>query len=822
MGARSDWSHRVARYLKQAPHSSVLICKRSSGVEHALRRMDEPSMPLVRYWANDVADDRNRGARLATAVRRALGSPLIAPATNTLQGIEILHRETQEIGPLRVVVGWLDYCEEIASGLLQTMSPPSRLLIIGSESVADATILQTCNYLDSAELMMREPESVYAARGLLPPDEAVSLMKLVDGEYGTFLEELSARTHSADVSSELEVGAIHTPPHDALDSSDYCRTLIARGKWAEALEHACDYCPELVPEVIEMGGHQLANLGAFDYLSTLLHRLPLKVRRHPKTAYWMLAAAIATNRVKQFGPLPEFSLGVHEAPEMWAALAVQRPSAGMVSETRAAVEASYSPVTMRAHAFALFYEGEQDAAVHLFRSAMRKAEQSNADHLVIACAQDISNLETALGRYSNGVGWAKWALIEYHRRGLNEELRRQPAVAGVVYSSILLGELDTVPDLIESIGPYISRLGVPTYEGVVSTIGDWEFINERFGAALIHYERVHDSAAVDQSAFNSLDLIRCLVASGNETRALEIATQVHTVSQSSSRQERALADLGLAMATHRADPRLSAELLLKSIESLGETCFLVLQAQAAIWLALLRLRSGDINGTREALRLGRSGLAELGSSGWKLLSGMDPSYERLRSIWLSGASTTEIALLGRRSLRKDGITTDIPLRFAEIIALLAANPNGLKGQRLQSMLFGDGGTEANVKAALSKLRRLVPITPSPYRLPDSTQIDFQDLLASINAGEMQRALTLYKGPLLPESEAPGVVELRSIIDESLRLAVLDSGDPELLIQLATTMSDDLELWEAARLRLPGGDNRRPLISARIRRIHANW
>lgn len=84
------------------------------------------------------------------------------------------------------------------------------------------------------------------------------------------------------------------------------------------------------------------------------------------------------------------------------------------------------------------------------------------------------------------------------------------------------------------------------------------------------------------------------------------------------------------------------------------------------------------------------------------------------------------------------------------------------------------------------------------------------------------ALSLCKGPLLPESDAPGVVEAREHIEESLRQAVLASRDPEALIHLATRNDGDLELWEEAARWLSSNDPRRPLVNARIRRIRRSW
>jgi hypothetical protein len=66
------------------------------------------------------------------------------------------------------------------------------------------------------------------------------------------------------------------------------------------------------------------------------------------------------------------------------------------------------------------------------------------------------------------------------------------------------------------------------------------------------------------------------------------------------------------------------------------------------------------------------------------------------------------------------------------------------------------------------------------------------------------------------------VELREHLEESLRQAVLASGDADAMIDLANQQGDDLELWEETRRHLPPNDPRRPLANARIRRIRKRW
>src|SRR5690606_20947861 len=135
---------------------------------------------------------------------------------------------------------------------------------------------------------------------------------------------------------------------------------------------------------------------------------------------------------------------------------------------------------------------------------------------------------------------------------------------------------------------------------------------------------------------------------------------------------------------------------------------------------------------------------------------------------------------------------------------------------------GDLGKPATAKATVSRLRKIVPISTAPYKLLANVHADFCQVLRDIEEGQLQKALLSYRGPLLPDSEAPGIIELREHISEIVRSAVIESSDPDLLIDLGNILEDDLEVWEFARANLSNDDRRRPLVAARIRRVKSNW
>ena len=114
------------------------------------------------------------------------------------------------------------------------------------------------------------------------------------------------------------------------------------------------------------------------------------------------------------------------------------------------------------------------------------------------------------------------------------------------------------------------------------------------------------------------------------------------------------------------------------------------------------------------------------------------------------------------------------------------------------------------------------IACSPYRLENPPPSDLRAFLRALSRGDLEEALALYQGPLLPWSQAPGVEELRLELEEALRQAVLAQGDTENLFLLAERLGEDLEVWEALLERLPSQDPRLPIVRARVARLRREY
>jgi hypothetical protein len=189
-------------------------------------------------------------------------------------------------------------------------------------------------------------------------------------------------------------------------------------------------------------------------------------------------------------------------------------------------------------------------------------------------------------------------------------------------------------------------------------------------------------------------------------------------------------------------------------------------------------------------------------------------------IGLSGLGRSEcVVSIGPRTLR-------LSPRHSEIMIILATRPDGLTGDELAYLLYPDDLISSTLRAELVRLRALLGsrvLSSRPYRLTCEVTSDWAAVSAQLAAGDLAEALRLYRGPLLPRSEAPGVAELRGDLDRALRAAILASGQPEFLVGWTRSRwgADDLEMWQRLCAVLPMSSPLRPFAAATAAELNAD-
>lgn len=181
--------------------------------------------------------------------------------------------------------------------------------------------------------------------------------------------------------------------------------------------------------------------------------------------------------------------------------------------------------------------------------------------------------------------------------------------------------------------------------------------------------------------------------------------------------------------------------------------------------------------------------------------------------------------LGRPDCQVDDGMRPVRLspRHSEIVAILTDHPDGLTGDQLAIELYGEDVQPSTLRAELTRLRALLGpdvFGSRPYRMLVPVECDWATVEKHMQAGRLPDALRCYRGPLLPQSDAPGIVRRRERLERQLRAAIMASGDLDLMIgwTRARWGSDDLDMWQRQAETLPTGSPLRPIATAEVTRL----
>jgi transcriptional regulator of acetoin/glycerol metabolism len=190
-----------------------------------------------------------------------------------------------------------------------------------------------------------------------------------------------------------------------------------------------------------------------------------------------------------------------------------------------------------------------------------------------------------------------------------------------------------------------------------------------------------------------------------------------------------------------------------------------------------------------------------------------------------------LQLLGRDQalLSIDGRTVALSARHSEILALLSAHPEGLNAEELCTLLYPGDASAMTLRAEMVRLRKTLLQLNSgavpesrPYRLPMDLVPDSGQVLNCLRRGAHRIALEIYRGAVLPRSEAPGIVEHRTRVSFLLREAVLTDGSAGSLLKYAELPEarDDVEVRVAALKLLAPRSPKRAAVVADLERLES--
>ncbi|WP_426996700.1 GAF domain-containing protein [Pseudarthrobacter sp. N5] len=190
-----------------------------------------------------------------------------------------------------------------------------------------------------------------------------------------------------------------------------------------------------------------------------------------------------------------------------------------------------------------------------------------------------------------------------------------------------------------------------------------------------------------------------------------------------------------------------------------------------------------------------------------------------------------LQLLGRDQalLSIEGRTVPLSARHSEILALLSTHPDGLTAEQLTVLIYPGDGSSMTLRAEMVRLRKVLrQLNPAavpasrPYRLTMDLVPDTGQVLSCLQRGAHRIALEIYRGAVLPRSEAPGIVELRDRVSSLMREAVLTDGSAESLLKYAELPEarDDVGVRTVALKLLPARSPKRAAVVADLERLEA--
>ena len=172
---------------------------------------------------------------------------------------------------------------------------------------------------------------------------------------------------------------------------------------------------------------------------------------------------------------------------------------------------------------------------------------------------------------------------------------------------------------------------------------------------------------------------------------------------------------------------------------------------------------------------------------------------------------------------------ELSARHAEILLMLAIHRQGLSADRLAELVYGEDASPDTLRPEMVRLRKVLQraapdLAPDsrPYRLTVPLETDAHNVLSLLDRGAHRVALTAYRGPVLPDSTAPGVEEARDGIRAALREAMLTEASVDVLLAYAEIPegAEDEEVLRLCLEMLPARSPRRAGLVSRIEKLEA--
>jgi len=429
------------------------------------------------------------------------------------------------------------------------------------------------------------------------------------------------------------------------------------------------------------------------------------------------------------------------------------------------------------------------------------AEARNASALAVACMD--------AGRFKKALGWLQFSKDRIKHPGL-----MLMTTNFQVYLQVLTGDIEGLENELITVYKAADDVAYSRQKTLLrSTLADLYQATGRYDAALQIYRYELSQAPRATRSWLTHGYVKALCALDQQEEAQKQAEAVVSITDTLSEHHQQRAHLVLGISLWPSEK--AVEYLLDAHRFfVGKNSLLA--TEAAFYL--VSFSSLDKN-TRQLVRETiDEAKALLTLTGMRLLAGRayadsQDTSEDIRSLRLFA--------LGKAELYLQGAPITIRSRSIELLTLLVSRPNGYEAEALSEALYGDFQS-ASLRVELHRLRKEVgvEISSRPYRLVSPVWSDVVEFGVYLEQGKLYEAVKMYRGPLLPQSIAPEIVELRGFLEAELHAATIDSGNLEAIWELAQIMPFDLELWEMLIQRLPVKDPRHSVAAGRSARVRA--
>jgi len=580
--------------------------------------------------------------------------------------------------------------------------------------------------------------------------------------------------------------------------------------------------PDLVDDLLRTAGPAYHERGLMRRLHLLLAALPPAFQRQERVLEWRLLAALDVGELAAAAPDVDAYLETHVAADLRARRAGTLPHAHGFGLAEAAVRARRTPLTLWQFGR---LQPDPAASARLLEESVRSAEEVGRPYDVARNAGALAAKLLHLGEFSRARSWAQFALGTFDQHGLRDGARRLRLLNDLAFARLLTGDLAGLPRLLADAAASLEGAMPVAADLYRSTWAAVELVNDDPEAAMRLLRPQLDAAPRSRRAPLAQLAVRVLLELGRVDEAAVAAEDAVELARGGEDHDLRVARLARGMVGTVTGVLAGAAPDDAGFERARDDLLEVIGAteMAAEWRLPAALHYLVASG---------GAAHHLPTDLAALVAGLHPAALRLfggppavfAPVWdrLAGdGPPLRLRFFGGAACRLEGVPVELPLRLAEAALALTLHPQGLQREELNAFLTPDGQppfTAGGLRGLLTRLRGVLPVSEAPYRWGAPFAADVLEAEGLLADGRVREAVALWRGALLPASDAPGVREAREALEEALRQAALLGRDPDALFELADRLGDDLELWEAAASAMPPGDPRLALALARTRRL----